>query len=168
MTRSHIALTGTIAALLIPATIHTQTRKTPAPIVDGPDYLASQGQTAAPAAKADPDNPTCLAAMQVIGHDGEAVVEMGGPVHDLDDVQAALGQANMAESLLKATTRITTTGDVAYCQKIIAKIPRMYPAYRDEHDHMSTGRIITVLNMLRIEAADKKRLEDALSRDISH
>jgi hypothetical protein len=59
----------------------------------------------------------------------------------------------MAESLLKATTRITTTGDVAYCQKILANIPRMYSAYRDQHDHMSTGRIITVLNMLRIEVA---------------
>jgi hypothetical protein len=38
MTCSHIALAGTIAALLIPATIHAQTRKTPAPVVDGPDF----------------------------------------------------------------------------------------------------------------------------------
>jgi hypothetical protein len=38
MTCSHIALAGTIAALLIPATIHAQTRKTPAPVVDEPDF----------------------------------------------------------------------------------------------------------------------------------
>jgi hypothetical protein len=43
---NHIALPGTIAALLISATIHGQTRKALATIVDGPDYLASQGQTA--------------------------------------------------------------------------------------------------------------------------
>jgi hypothetical protein len=106
--------------------------------------------------------------MQVIGHDGEAVAEMGGPIENRDELEAALDQAKMAESLIKATTRITTTGDVAYCQKILAKIPRLYPAYRDQHDHMSTGRIITVLNMLRIEVANKPRLEAEASRDISH
>jgi hypothetical protein len=154
---------------LIPTIIHAQTRKTPAPIVDGPDYLASQGKTPAPAANAAvKDSPECSAAMQIIGHNGEALINLSGPTYDLDDVQARLDQVKIAESLLKVTTQIATTGDVAYCQKIVAELPHMYPEHRDLHDHMSVGRVSSVLYILRIEGAGKQQLEDALSRDISH
>lgn len=121
-------------------------------------------------AQVTPDSPSCLAAMQVIGHNGEAVLQEGdayGPIRNLDDVQCALQEADMSESFLKIAKRVAA-GDGPYCKQILAKLPRLYPAYRDDHDHMSTERIITVIGMLRIQAAGKAQLEAALSRDISH
>jgi hypothetical protein len=52
-----------IAALLISVAINAQTRKTPAPIVDGPDYLASKnaGQGSSPAPAATPNTHTVIA-----------------------------------------------------------------------------------------------------------
>jgi hypothetical protein len=84
--RKNLALAGTMAALLIPTIIHAQTRKTPAPIVDGSDYLASKsqqnqgqgqnaGQDGSPAPTATPGTHTVIA----IGL-GQTVPGLGRPV----------------------------------------------------------------------------------------
>jgi hypothetical protein len=161
-------LSALVLLALIPASIHAQTRKTPAPIVDGPAYTASQTQPAAPATKAD--NPICLEAMQVIGHNAEALFAMSndlGAVRSMDDIQAALQIATVADSLL-STAKTVTGNDLAYCQTVIKTIPRIYPEYRDKQDHMSTGRIMLDLSALRVTASTKAQLESDASRDISH
>ncbi len=152
----------------IPA--RTDPPSTPPPGWSSSDPINNQIKAATPYPGPTPpkDSPECLTAMQVIGHDGEAVIGMGGPVENRDGLENALNVSKMAELLIKATTRITTTGDVAYCQKIIDKTPRMYPSYLDQHDHMSTGRIIGDITQLRILAAEKAQLETEANRDISH
>jgi hypothetical protein len=109
------------------------------------------------------DNPACLEAMQIIGHDGEDVLKGWGG----DDLETNLKLASIADSLVRAAKDVAAN-DGAYCRNVVATIPRIYPPDLDKRDHMSTGRLITTMNMLRIVAADKPRLEKELNKDISH
>jgi hypothetical protein len=154
------ARAGTIAALLISAGIHAQTRKTPAPIVDGPAYTASQNANA-------PEEPSCAAAMQVIGHDAEAVHDQFLPVEDIESLHHDADMASIAQNLLDAS-QIAVKNNGVKCQKIVDDLPRIYPDYLDKQDHMSTARIVSDLGVLRFYAGERSQLEALANRDISH
>ena len=155
------------AALLVPA-IHAQTRKTPAPIIDGPDYLASQKQS-----PAQPKMPaqSCIDAMQVIGRNGEALIASPGHMYadGMDDVHYMLDKANIADSLSASAKSISENAySAAYCKKIEDTMPRLYSAWRDKQDFMSPGRLNLVIAAVRIMAAGKAQLEAEANRNISH
>lgn len=140
---------GALSALLISASAYAQT---PTP--------AQREHAAA----------VCVAAMQVIGHDGEAVIEQWNIPDDSspEALDADINLAEIAGILVKTATRIATDRDEAYCQKIVDKLDRLYSPSRDKSDHMSPTRIGTVIGMLRITAASKAQLEAMANRNISH
>jgi hypothetical protein len=154
------ARAGTIAALLIAAGIHAQTRKTPAPIIDGPAYTASQDPNA-------PAEPSCAEALQVIGHDAEAVHDEFLPVEGMESLHHDADMASIAQTLLDAT-QIAGKNNGVKCQKIVDDLPRIYPAYLDKQDHMSTERIVSDLGAMRFYAGERALLEALANRDISH
>jgi hypothetical protein len=138
-----------------------------AAILLGIAALASYANAQSPAAPT-PDSPSCLKAMQVIGHNGEYLLsdwnlanETG---HDLD---ATLAMAQAA-SMYVDIARKVVANEQALCDRVNTKMDRTYPARLDEHDQMSTGRLMMVMGQLRIVASTKARLEAEASKDISH
>jgi hypothetical protein len=87
---------------------------------------------------------------------------------DIEDAQATLNLATIAESLVKDGRRVAANDDIEYCKAVVKDYPRLYSPWLDTHDHMSTGRIMTDMGMMRILAAEKPQLEKMLNRDISH
>jgi hypothetical protein len=160
-----------------------------APIVDGPAYLASKsrqsqqnqnqgqpqnaGQDSSPApAPSTAPAPSCMAAMQVIGHNAEAVNAMpkhSGSEDGMEDLHYMLDVVKTADSLAVAARNVATNmHDGSYCQRVVDTIPRLYPAWRDKQDYMSTDRLVTIMTVMRLMASQKAQLEAEASRDISH
>jgi hypothetical protein len=145
---NHIVRACALAALLIPAGIHAQTDPVQAPA------------------------PSCMAAMQVIGHNAEAVNAMprhSGSEDGMEDLHYMLDVVKIADSLATSARNVATNmHDGPYCQKVINTIPRLYPAWHDKQDHMSADRLVTIMTVMRIMASQKAQLEAEASRDISH
>jgi hypothetical protein len=134
-------------------------------LIAAPVLAQQPGQVRAPA-------PSCMAAMQVIGHNAEAVNAM--PRHSdsedaMEDLHYMLDVVRIADSLAVSARNVATNMyDGAYCQRVIDTAPRLYPAWRDKQDHMSTDRLVTIMTAMRIMASQKAQLEAQASRDISH
>jgi hypothetical protein len=134
-------------------------------LIAAPVFAQQAGQVQAPA-------PSCMAAIQVIGHNMEAVQSMPRYVDSedgMDQVHYWLHLDTMASNLLDAMNGIThNSTDGAHCQKVINTAPRLYPAWRDKQDRMSTDRLVTIITVIRLMASEKAQMEIAASRDISH
>lgn len=114
------------------------------------------------------DSPSCLAAIQVIGHSGEKLLADWNLVGELGHpMDATLAIATGAGLYLQIASKVVAN-DQAQCDRVNKKLERTYPARLDEHDHMSAERLMSVLAQLRIVASTKAQLQAESSRDISH